>query len=121
MPGVEALNVPGEKNGQTKLIRDKNGVDAYQVLHLCLTLFFLEIFSRIYGLLCKWDSVAMQWMKIGQVVEAVGANRKQIFEGREYDFVFDIDIGEGMPTLKLPFNVTGISLKTSIIKLYFIV
>jgi phospholipase A-2-activating protein len=50
----------------------------------------------------------MQWMKIGQVVEAVGANRKQVFEGREYDFVFDIDIGEGMPTLKLPFNVTGI-------------
>ncbi len=49
----------------------------------------------------------MQWMKIGQVVEAIGNNRKQIFDGVEYDFVFDIDIGDGIPPLKLPYNVTG--------------
>ena len=47
-------------------------------------------------------------MKIGKVVDAVGANRKQLFNGKEYDYVFDIDAYEGAPPLKLPYNVTGI-------------
>jgi phospholipase A-2-activating protein len=39
-------------------------------------------------------------------VDAVGSGQKQLFEGVEYDYVFDIDIGEGMPPLKLPYNVS---------------
>jgi hypothetical protein len=42
LPGVEALNTPGEKNGQTKLVRDKTGVDAYQVFQL-LTEFYKHL------------------------------------------------------------------------------
>ena len=40
-------------------------------------------------------------------MDAVGSGQKQLFEGKEYDYVFDIDIGEGIPHLKLPYNVTG--------------
>ena len=41
------------------------------------------------------------WEKIGQVVDAIPA--KQIFNGKEYDFVFDVEIDNQI--LKLPFNV----------------
>jgi len=41
------------------------------------------------------------------VVDAVGQGRKQLYEGKEYDYVFDVDIAEGAPALKLPYNVTG--------------
>ena len=29
---------------------------------------------------------------------------KSMFDGKEYDYVFNIDIGDGIPALKLPFN-----------------
>ena len=31
---------------------------------------------------------------------------KSILDGKEYDYVFNIDIGDGIPALKLPFNNT---------------
>jgi phospholipase A-2-activating protein len=40
-------------------------------------------------------------------VDAVGSGRKQLFNGKEYDYVFDVDVQEGAPPLKLPFNVSG--------------
>ena len=49
----------------------------------------------------------MSWQKIGEVVDAVGSGRKQLYEGKEYDYVFDVDIQDGVPPLKLPYNVTG--------------
>jgi hypothetical protein len=55
----------------------------------------------------KWDNSSQQWQKIGDVVDAVGSGRKQLYEGKEYDYVFDVDIQDGVPPLKLPFNVTG--------------
>ena len=30
-----------------------------------------------------------------------------MFEGKEYDYVFDVDIREGTPPLKLPYSVNG--------------
>jgi phospholipase A-2-activating protein len=48
-----------------------------------------------------------QWQKIGEVVDAVGSGRKQLYEGKEYDYVFDVDIQDGVPPLKLPYNVNG--------------
>ena len=41
------------------------------------------------------------------MVDAVGQGRKQLYEGKEYDYVFDVDIAEGAPPLKMPYNVTG--------------
>jgi hypothetical protein len=41
------------------------------------------------------------------VVDAIGSGRKQLYEGQEYDYVFDVDVSEGMPPLKLPYNISG--------------
>ncbi|KAI0782211.1 phospholipase A-2-activating protein [Abortiporus biennis] len=81
LPGPEALSQPGKKPGDVKMIRNGDSVEAHQ-----------------------WDSASGSWQKIGDVVDAVGSGRKQLYEGREYDYVFDVDVQEGAPPLKLPFN-----------------
>ncbi|KAG6889830.1 hypothetical protein C0995_014307 [Termitomyces sp. Mi166 len=83
LPGPEALNFPGKKPGEVKMIRNGSVVEAHQ-----------------------WDSATNSWQKIGDVVDAVGQGRKQLYQGREYDYVFDVDIQDGVPPLKLPYNVT---------------
>ncbi|KAG5715692.1 Phospholipase A-2-activating protein [Termitomyces sp. T112] len=83
LPGPEALNVPGKKPGEVKMIRNGSIVEAHQ-----------------------WDSAINSWQKIGDVVDAVGQGRKQLYQGKEYDYVFDVDIEDGVPPLKLPYNVT---------------
>ena len=47
-----------------------------------------------------------KWTLIGDVV---GNNDnvktgKAVLNGKEYDYVFNIDIGDGIPALKLPYN-----------------
>ncbi|KAF9446337.1 phospholipase A-2-activating protein [Macrolepiota fuliginosa MF-IS2] len=83
LPGPEALSTPGKKPGDVKMIKRGDVVEAHQ-----------------------WDSGNHQWQKIGDVVDAVGSGRKQLYEGKEYDYVFDVDIQDGVPPLKLPYNVT---------------
>lgn len=55
----------------------------------------------------QWSTPNSTWQQIGQVVDAVGSGRRQLHEGQEYDYVFDVDVSEGMPPLKLPYNVSG--------------
>lgn len=81
LPGVEALSQPGKKEGQAIMVRNGNLVEAH-----------------------KWDAKKRAWQKIGEVVDAVGSGRKQLYEGKEYDYVFDVDIKDGAPALKLPYN-----------------
>ncbi|EIW60263.1 phospholipase A-2-activating protein [Trametes versicolor FP-101664 SS1] len=81
LPGPEALTQLGKKPGEVKMIRRGESVEAHQ-----------------------WDSASSSWQKIGDVVDAVGSGRKQLYQGREYDFVFDVDVKEGAPPLKLPYN-----------------
>ncbi|KAF9168456.1 hypothetical protein DFQ26_007587 [Actinomortierella ambigua] len=83
IPGPEALQKPGRKDQEVRMVRIGALVEAHM-----------------------WSEADQQWSKIGEVVDAVGHNRKQLHEGKEYDHVFDIDVGEGVPALKLPFNVT---------------
>lgn len=86
LPGPEFLqNKSGTKEGQVQMIREANGnVSAHQ-----------------------WSSAAQQWINIGTVVDSTGSSgRKQEYLGKEYDFVFDVDISEGKPALKLPFNLS---------------
>lgn len=54
----------------------------------------------------QWSEANTTWQQIGQVVDAIGSGRKQLYEGQEYDYVFDVDIQDGVPPLKLPYNVT---------------
>lgn len=52
----------------------------------------------------QWS--AGKWIKIGEVVGSAGSTTKKLYNGVEYDYVFDVDIEEGAPPLKLPYNVT---------------
>ncbi|KAI0636627.1 phospholipase A-2-activating protein [Trametes polyzona] len=83
LPGPEALTQPGKKPGEVKMIRRGESVEAHQ-----------------------WDSASSSWQKIGDVVDAVGSGRKQLYQGKEYDYVFDVDVQEGAPPLKLPYNAS---------------
>jgi phospholipase A-2-activating protein len=54
----------------------------------------------------QWSVGAQQWMSIGTVVDSAGSSgRKKSHAGQDYDYVFDVDIEEGKPPLKLPFNL----------------
>ncbi|KAJ3262722.1 hypothetical protein HDU77_000238 [Chytriomyces hyalinus] len=81
LPGLERLANPGTPD-QVVMILNGDMVEAHQ-------------FNAADG----------QWVKIGEVVDAVGGGRKQMYNGREYDYVFDIDIGAGT-NLKLPYNLS---------------
>lgn len=76
LPGMEVLNTQG-KDGEVKMLKNGVSIEAYQ-------------FN---------DG---QWVKIGDVL---GSNsQKTKYNGKEYDFVFDVDIQDGAPPLKLPYN-----------------
>ncbi|XP_063043618.1 phospholipase A-2-activating protein [Engraulis encrasicolus] len=85
LPGREHLIEPGNRDGQTRLIKEEGHVEAYQ-----------------------WSVAEERWVKIGDVVGGSSQNRSErtMYEGKEYDFVFTIDVNEGGPSMKLPYNVT---------------
>ncbi|KAK0628316.1 PUL domain-containing protein [Bombardia bombarda] len=48
-----------------------------------------------------------QWNHVGTVVESAGSSGKKVsYQGKEWDFVFDVDIEDGKPALKLPYNLS---------------
>jgi len=50
---------------------------------------------------------AQQWVNVETVVDSAGGKgRKVEYEGKSYDYVFDVDIEDGKPPLKLPFNLS---------------
>jgi phospholipase A-2-activating protein len=86
LPGPEFLTQrSGTKEGQVQMISEANGnILAYQ-----------------------WSAAANQWVNIGTVVDSAGSGgRKVSYNGKDYDYVFDVDIEEGKPPLKLPYNVS---------------
>ncbi|KAJ3163096.1 hypothetical protein HDU86_002265, partial [Geranomyces michiganensis] len=83
LPGLDVLAKPGQKDGQVVMVNVGGSVEAHQ-----------------------WSSAENKWNKIGEVVDAVGNQRKKQWQGQDYDFVFDVDIGDGVPPLQLPYNAT---------------
>ena len=83
IPGMEALQKAGTKDGQVIMVRNGEQVEAHM-----------------------WSNSTNSWSNVGTVVDAVGSGRKRLYEGKEYDFVFDVDIQEGAPALKLPYNAS---------------
>ncbi|ELT98127.1 hypothetical protein CAPTEDRAFT_160241 [Capitella teleta] len=83
--GPAALINPGKRDGQTLMVKDGGKIEAYQ-----------------------WNVSEKRWLKIGDVVGGSGGSQassgKQLHEGKEYDFVFDVELTEGHPPLKLPYN-----------------
>ncbi|KAF2716376.1 PFU-domain-containing protein [Polychaeton citri CBS 116435] len=86
LPGPDALQTRvGERDGQQLFVRERDGS---VTAHL-------------------WSSSSGQWNLIGTVVSGEGTgSTKKTYNGQEYDFVFDIDIEDGKPPLKLPYNLT---------------
>jgi phospholipase A-2-activating protein len=90
LPGVEALETPGNKDGQTKIVRVGDKAYAY-----------------------SWNSVESKWDQVGTVVDGPGggggggggasSGGPGELNGVKYDKVFDIEIDEGV-TLKLGYN-----------------
>ncbi|KAI1765650.1 PFU-domain-containing protein [Hypoxylon sp. FL1150] len=86
LPGPEFLtNKSGTKEGQVQMIREENGsVTAHQ-----------------------WSMSQQQWINVGTVVDSAGSSgRKVEYGGQSYDYVFDVAIEEGQPSLKLPYNLS---------------
>ena len=86
LPGPEFLQQKsGTKEGQVVMIREGDGsVTAHQ-----------------------WSQGAQLWMNVGTVVDAVGSSgKKKDYLGKDYDYVFDVDIEDGKPPLKLPYNLS---------------
>ncbi|KAJ1768870.1 WD repeat protein Lub1 [Coemansia sp. RSA 1813] len=79
----DQLSSPGETNEQVIFVRSGSFVEVYQ-----------------------WEQDSGKWIQVGQVSDAAGQAAKKKFDGKEYDYVFDVDIQEGAPPLKLPFNAT---------------
>ncbi|KAK4649106.1 WD repeat protein Lub1 [Podospora bellae-mahoneyi] len=75
----------GQKDGQVKTVLEENGtIGAYQ-----------------------WSRGEQRWIHVGTVVDSTGSTgRKVPYNGQEYDYVFDVDIKEGAPPLKLPYNLS---------------
>lgn len=52
-------------------------------------------------------SAQQQWICVGTVVDAAGSSGKKAeYNGKSYDYVFDVDIEDGAPPLKLPYNLS---------------
>ncbi|KAG0497157.1 hypothetical protein HPP92_001848 [Vanilla planifolia] len=80
--GLEALQAPGATDGQTKVVREGDNGVAY-----------------------SWNAREYKWDKIGEVVDGPGDGKNgQILDGIHYDYVFDVDLGDGEPIRKLPYN-----------------
>ncbi|KAL2938356.1 Ubiquitin homeostasis protein lub1 [Bienertia sinuspersici] len=88
--GLDSLQVPGTSDGQTKVVREGDNGVAY------------TLSMKDY----KWD-------KIGEVADGPGDGLKcPVLDGKEYDHVFDVDIGHGEPIRKLPYNRSSITVFT---------
>ncbi|KAF1994642.1 polyubiquitin binding protein-like protein [Amniculicola lignicola CBS 123094] len=86
LPGPEFLTQKsGTKEGQVQMILEANGnIAAYQ-----------------------WSTAGNAWVNVGTVVDQAGSSGRKIsHNGKEYDYVFDVDIEDGKPPLKLPYNAS---------------
>ncbi|KAM7479274.1 hypothetical protein LguiA_027487 [Lonicera macranthoides] len=82
LPGLEALQIPGTSDGQTKVVREGDNGVAY-----------------------AWNMREHNWDKIGEVVDGPDDSmNRPVLDGTQYDYVFDVDIGDGEPIRKLPYN-----------------
>ncbi|WFD30442.1 hypothetical protein MSPP1_001461 [Malassezia sp. CBS 17886] len=76
-----ALRTSGSIDGQTILVADGAVRERYQ-----------------------WRSADRTWRQTGVVVEGGAPSQKKTHDGKEYDYVFDVDVKDDAPPLKLPYN-----------------
>jgi phospholipase A-2-activating protein len=76
LPGLDALQLPGSRHGENKVVRNGNVAEAYQ-----------------------WNNQEKEWVKLGEVV----TQSDNMDTDKQYDYVFDVDIGDGQ-IRKLGYN-----------------
>jgi phospholipase A-2-activating protein len=76
----------GKREGQTVMIKNGSDVEAYQ-----------------------WSETKGIWQMIGKVVGNAGGEKKKTLKGKSYDYVFDVELQEGVPPMKLGYNKGGTS------------
>eukprot|EP01062_Namystynia_karyoxenos_P070148 TRINITY_DN65525_c0_g1_i1.p1 TRINITY_DN65525_c0_g1~~TRINITY_DN65525_c0_g1_i1.p1 ORF type:complete len:900 (+),score=309.45 TRINITY_DN65525_c0_g1_i1:71-2701(+) len=96
LPGPEALNTPGQADGQQRIIRRGEGAEVY-----------------------LWSAAQSKWEKLGDVQDGPGqtvgggegiavggpSGQKLPHNGQMWDYVFDVDLrGDGSGYFKLPYN-----------------
>lgn len=85
LPGLEALNEPGTEEA-IRVVKHPDG----------------KVFCYQY--------MKGKWNLVGDVLGASGGTQKtsgkKLHEGKEYDYVFDVDISDNAPPIKLPYNRT---------------
>ncbi|KAK6528212.1 hypothetical protein TWF281_009461 [Arthrobotrys megalospora] len=83
LPGMSALGRPGKHDGEKIHINNDGNVEAYQ-----------------------WSASETTWEQVGVIASAVSTGRKVEYDGKDYDYVFDVDFEEGKPPKKLPYNAS---------------
>ncbi|XP_063992024.1 phospholipase A-2-activating protein [Diachasmimorpha longicaudata] len=83
LPDAAALSVPGKKDGQTLMVKEGGQGIAY-----------------------SWSARDQTWVRMGEIVGTTEGNAKTMYNGVEYDYVFSVDVQDGFPPLKLPYNKT---------------
>ena len=78
-----ALNTPGASEGTVCVVRDGSRTERFH-----------------------WHAGEARWSPTGVVTEGAAPASKQMHNGRAYDYVFDVDVQDGVPPLKLPYNVS---------------
>ena len=91
MEDAAVLQAPGGREGQIVVVKEGSSGVAY-----------------------SWDAAKSEWERIGEVVSGPesggneigggGGGGKKWFQGREWDFVFDVAIGDGDVSMKLPMD-----------------
>ncbi|XP_014785826.1 phospholipase A-2-activating protein [Octopus bimaculoides] len=85
IPGLEVLRKPGQA-GQQRMVRDGDKIIMY-----------------------VWNTNSEQWDLLGDVTGSGSDDHapqgKTLYKGKEYDYVFSVDIDPNIPALKLPYNL----------------
>ncbi|CAG0915094.1 unnamed protein product [Notodromas monacha] len=79
MPGPEALLNPGMKDGQNRFIKENGVVNLY-----------------------SWAAAEQKWLLVGSVIGSKPQKKQHL--GKEFDYLFDVDLGDNHPKLKLGYN-----------------
>eukprot|EP00899_Mesostigma_viride_P019018 jgi/Mesvir1/27117/Mv20795-RA.2 len=90
LPGPEALQHPGRREGETKIIRQGGTAVVFQ-----------------------WSAAEGHWDEVGEVVDNPGdssdgggaSGGSKMIDGVKYDHVFSVDLGDGAPMRQLGYNL----------------
>jgi len=96
---------PGRKDGEVKMIREDDGSIGAHQWSMSMTSYPWAQQPRSIKQLTHFTG-EQSWIAVGTVVDAAASQAKVMYEGKEYDKVFDVDVEEGKPPLKLPYNAT---------------